>query len=227
MASTSAIAVKRDVDRAEAEAVQAIGRASTGWIADANGKRGALSSRIRPISQATEFCGTAYTIRTRGRDNLAAYAGLLYVRPGDVLVIATDDYEEASVVGDVFIGLARNAGVVAVITDGMVRDVAGIDAVGIPVFARGLNPNSPHKDGPGELGTQVCVGNVTVTTGDVVRGDADGVVVVSRSRAASVVTELERVRAQEARMDQWVRDGLTTPPWLQDALASGVLHELD
>ncbi len=130
-------------------------------------------------------------------------------------------------VGDVFIGLARNAGVVAVVTDGMVRDIAGIEAVGIPVFALGLNPNSPHKDGPGELGTAVCLGNLAVSTGDVVRGDADGVVIVSQQNAAAVASELDKVRAKEGQMDQWVHDGLKAPPWLQETIESGAVRYLD
>ena len=118
--------VRRNPVRCAPELLAPLGQAPTGWLVDANGKRGALSAGIRPISRATSFCGTAYTVRTRGRDNLAAYAALAYAQPGDVLVLATDDYTEASVVGDVFIGLARNRGIVAVVTDGMVRDVAGI-----------------------------------------------------------------------------------------------------
>lgn len=219
--------VKRDIARADLANVKALGQVSTGWIVDANGKRGALDSAIRPISTLTNFCGTAFTVRTRGRDNLAAYTALAFAKPGDVLVLATGDYTESSVVGDVFIGMARNLGIVAVITDGMVRDVAGINAVGIPVFARGLNPNSPYKDGPGELGTQVCVGGMTIESGDILRGDADGIVVVDKQKASAVTLDVERIRAQEARMDQWVQDGLATPPWLQEFLAPEHLSYLE
>jgi 4-hydroxy-4-methyl-2-oxoglutarate aldolase len=219
--------VQRNIQRSDAASVKALGQVSTGWIVDANGKRGALECAIRPISEKTNFCGTAFTVRSRGRDNLAAYAALEFAKPGDVLVLATDAYTEASVVGDVFIGMARNLGIVAVVTDGMVRDVAGINAVGIPVFARGLSPNSPYKDGPGELGTQVCVGNMLIASGDIVRGDADGIVVVSKANASAVVLELERIRDQEARMDKWVQDGLSTPPWLQEFLTADKVSYLD
>lgn len=221
------IAVRNHFDRAAAAHVQAFGSVSTGWIVDAQGKRGALSRLVRPISRTCDFCGTAYTVRTRGRDNLAAYAALAQAKAGDVLVIATDAYAEASVVGDVFVGLARNLGIVAVVTDGMVRDVAGIDAVGIPVFAQGLSPNSPHKDGPGELGTQVTIAGVQIASGDIVRGDADGVVVVSAAQAAQVLSAIDRVRQQEAAMDGWVRDGRTQPPWLAEAIDSGIFKSID
>jgi 4-hydroxy-4-methyl-2-oxoglutarate aldolase len=224
---TPVLAVRRDPPRCDASRVQQFAAVSTGFLVDANGKRGALPHWLRPVSTLRSFCGTAYTVRTRGRDNLAAYAALAYAQPGDVLVLATDGYSEASVVGDVFIGLARNRGIVAVVTDGMVRDVAGIDAVGIPVFAQGLSPNSPHKDGPGELGTEVIIGGLCIRSGDVLRGDADGVVVIAREQAASVAEALDAVRAQEARMDGWVRDGLTQPPWLADRLTPQTVGFLD
>ena len=126
-----------------------------------DGPPGALDHRIRPIGAAA--------FRRRGadgvepaRDNLAAYAAIDYAEPGDVIVIETGDYEQAAVVGDAWLGVARNKGVVACVTDGLVRDVDGIDAVGIPVFARGLSPNSPFKDGPGEIGLPIVIGGLAV-----------------------------------------------------------------
>ncbi len=226
-ASKPQLYVKRHIQRSDASSVQALSQVSTGWIVDANGKRGAIDSAIRPISEKTSFCGTAFTVRTRGRDNLAAWAALSFAKPGDVMVLATDSYTESSVVGDVFIGMARNRGIVAVVTDGMVRDVAGINAVGIPVFARGLSPNSPYKDGPGELGTKVCIGNLVIESGDILRGDADGVVVVERQNAGAVVLDMERIREQETRMDKWVHDGLSTPPWVDEFLSADKVNYLD
>ena len=128
------------------------------------------------------FCGVALTVQSRPRDNLAPYAAIRYAKPGDVMLISTDCYEEASVAGDVLLGMAKNQGVCALVTDGLVRDIDGLNAVGIPVFARGLSPNSPHKDGPGKIGLPIYVGGVMVNSGDVVIGDKDGVVVVAAKR---------------------------------------------
>lgn len=226
-ASPPALTVRRHHLRSEPALVARLAEAPTGWIVDANGRRGALDWRIRPLTRATRFCGVALTVRNRPRDNLAAYAALKYARPGDVLVIATEGYEEASVAGDVLVGMARNAGVVAIVTDGMVRDIDGIDAVGIPVFARGLTPNSPHKDGPGEIGVAVAIGGAIVAPGDIVAGGIDGVVVVARERAAEVAAGLDEVAAKEAKMDRWVRDGAKLPPWLDETLAGLGVREID
>ena len=226
-ASPAVLTVRRDFPRVPTAILERFRSASSGWIVDANGRRGALTWRIRPLTRAVRFVGTALTVHSRARDNLAPYAALAHARPGDVLVIATDDYEEASAAGDVLLGMARNAGVVALVTDGMVRDIEGLDAVGIPVFARGLTPNSPHKDGPGEIGLPIAIGGTIVEAGDVIVGDQDGVVVVPRVRAEAVASELDAVAAKEKSMDQWVRDGAKFPPWLDDTLAAKGVHYVE
>src|SRR5690606_7710360 len=150
------------------------------------------------------------------RDNLAPWAALRLAKPGDVMVIATGGHMEASVCGDLLIGMARNAGILAIVTDGVVRDISGCDAVGIPVFAAGVNPNSPQKNGPGSVGLPVGVGGVSVSSGDIICGDEDGVVVVPAAAIGRAREALEAVRAKEASMEQAVADGATAPSWLAD-----------
>lgn len=219
-ATPAALTVRRGFPRIAPATLARLAGVSTGWVVDGNGRRGAIDWKVRPLTEAKRFAGSALTVHSRARDNLAPYAALAHARPGDVLVVASDNYEEASVVGDVLLGMARNAGVVALITDGMVRDIDGLNAVGIPVFARGLSPNSPFKDGPGTIGLPVTLGGVIVNAGDLVVGDQDGIVVVARADVDSVLAEVEAVAAKEKTMDQWVRDGVKVPPWLEATLAA-------
>jgi 4-hydroxy-4-methyl-2-oxoglutarate aldolase len=223
-ANSAALTVRRDFPRVPAATLDRFHAASTGWIVDANGRRGALDWKIRPLTKVMRFAGSALTVRSRARDNLAPYAALAYARPGDVLIIATDGYEEASAAGDVLLGMARNAGIVALVTDGMVRDIDGLNAVGIPVFARGLSPNSPHKDGPGEIGLPITIGGAIVDAGDVIVGDQDGIVIVARAAAEAIAGEIDIVAAKEKTMDGWVRDGAKFPPWLESTLAAKGVH---
>ncbi len=221
MASTpAALTVRRSFPRIPTATLDRLRDASSGWVVDANGRRGALDWHLRPLTAATRFIGSALTVRSRARDNLAPYAALAYAQPGDVLVVAADAYEEASVAGDVLLGMARNAGIVALVTDGMVRDIDGLNAVGIPVFARGLTPNSPYKDGPGEIGLPIAIGGMIVDAGDLVVGDQDGVVIVARAQAEQVAAEVQAIAAKEKTMDGWVRDGARVPPWLESTLAA-------
>ena len=103
----------------------------------------------------------------------------------------------------------------------------GIDDIGIPVFARGTNPNSPWKNGPGRIGLPVVIGGINVNAGDIVAGDRDGVVVVPRSTAAAVAAELKSVLAKEKKMEASVRAGMTVPGWLEESLKSKGVTYLD
>jgi len=218
------LTIRKEFARPAAELVNGLRDVPTGWLVDAQGRRGALDFGIRPLLAAPRVIGAALTVLSAPRDNLAPYAALAYARPGDVLVIATGDYTGASVVGDILAGMARNAGIVAIVTDGLVRDIEGLREVGLPVFARGLSPNSPQKNGPGTVGLRISLGAEVVDAGDIVVGDEDGVVIVPQARAEAVLAGLEAIRAKEAQMDSAVRQGARAPGWLAGVLEGDDVH---
>lgn len=227
MADPAKLTIRAGFSRPEPAALAPFREAATGHVVDAQGRRGALAHWVRPMTAETRFVGAALTVRTRAMDNLAPYAALSLAQPGDVLVVAVDGHAEASVMGDVLIGMARNAGIVACVTDGLVRDVAGIEAVGIPCFARGLSPNSPMKDGPGAIGLPVTIGGVMVSAGDLLVGDRDGIAVVAGRDLAATAAGLAAVADKEAAMERAVADGARVPAWLDAVLASDAVRRLD
>lgn len=203
-----------DFPRPDANLVKSFDGAATGPICDAQGRRGALNYQIKPLTCTRCFVGPALVVDAGPRDNLAPWVALKYARPGDILLIATGEYKDCSVIGDVFAGIAKNAGVAAIVTDGMVRDVSGINATGLPVFAAGISPNSPWKSGPGSVGLEAVIGGVAVRSGDLVLGDPDGVVVVPRAQIDAIRSQLDAVLAKEAKMATAVSSGATLPDWL-------------
>ena len=224
-AKETALTVKRNFQRAAQELVKNFRNLPTGNVCDAQGRVGALDYRIKPVSETTQFCGTALTVDSGPRDNLAAWAALDIAKAGDVILIATGGHLNSSVAGDLYVGMAKNAGVAAIVTDGVVRDLPGIDAVGIPVFARGICPNSPWKNGPGSVGLPIVIGGVAVNAGDIVVGDQDGVVIVPYQKAATVAEALAAVLDKEKNMEAAVKAGLTVPAWLKEAYGSkGVVY---
>jgi regulator of RNase E activity RraA len=227
LAEPPQLLIRRDFPRPSAAEIRPFEKAPTGWVVDAQGRRGALAHWIRPLSRETRFLGPALTVRTRPVDNLAPYAALKFAKPGDVLIVAVDGSDTASVIGDILLGMARNAGVVAAVTDGVVRDIEGINQVGIPMFARALSPNSPFKDGPGEVGTPIVIGGVAVSPGDLLIGDVDGVAVVPRGLVAKVGAELAAIAEKEATMEAWVKDGARYPAWLDGVLGSERVRYID
>jgi 4-hydroxy-4-methyl-2-oxoglutarate aldolase len=227
MADPPVLTINRNVRRPSATLVAGFAGAPTGFVADAQGRRGALAHELKPVTRARTFVGPALCVRARPIDNLACWAALEWVRPGDVVVVATGGGEEAAVVGDNFAGMARNCGAVAIVTDGLVRDVPGLDEIGLPVVARGITPNSPWKDGPGEIGLTVTVGGVAIRSGDIVVGDAEGVVVVAQEAAEATLAELAQVKEKEAKLEAAVRGGLKVPGWLPETLRTKGVRYID
>jgi 4-hydroxy-4-methyl-2-oxoglutarate aldolase len=224
-AKETALTIKRNFPRSARELVQKFSGLPTGNVCDAQGRVGALDYRIKPVGERSQFCGTALTVDSGPRDNLAAWAALDTAKPGDIILIATGGHLEGSVVGDLYVGMAKNAGVAAIVTDGVVRDLPGINAAGIPVFARGICPNSPWKNGPGSVGLPIVIGGTAVNAGDIVVGDQDGVVIVDSRKAAAVAEGLKAVLEKEKSMEAAVKTGLTVPAWLKEAFESkGVVY---
>jgi len=109
----------------------------------------------------------------------------------------------------------------------MCRDASGIRATGLPVFAAGLVPSSPGKDGPGEIGAPVVCGGVVVCPGDILVGDEDGVVVVPRADAPEVAARLGAIRQKEEKMLARIRAGQPIPEWVDEFLAQKGCEVID
>ncbi len=202
--------------RPRPQQVAALQRVPTGYIVDALGGSGALDSRIKPIVvEQSVFCGPAITCNAGPADNLAVCATLEHLQPGDVIVAACADHTGCAIVGDLVLGMARNGGAIAFVTDGCVRDVPGIRGVGLPCFCVGVTPNSPAREGPGTVGFAIVVGGVAVSTGDLMIGDQDGVVVVPFDRIDAVIASLDKIRAAEAELEAKVKGGLRIPAFMQ------------
>jgi 4-hydroxy-4-methyl-2-oxoglutarate aldolase len=215
------LTIRRSFPRPPAELVARLKDVPTGNLVDCMDGSGALDYRIKPIDPArAAFFGVAVTCATGPSDNLAIFGAVAEARPGDVIVVAADAFTGTASIGDNLAGMARNRGAVAMVTDGLVRDLAGLDRVGLPIAARGVTPNSCVRSGPGTVGLPVIVGGVAVDSGDVVVGDRDGVVVVPRARLDAVLTRLEAVRRAEAALEAKVAGGLAVPSWIEELLQS-------
>ncbi|WP_374332157.1 RraA family protein, partial [Aestuariivirga sp.] len=171
--------------------------------------------------------GTAMTCHCGPADNLALFGALAWAQPGDILVAATDGFMGTAVAGDLLLGMARNRGLAGLVTDGLARDLAGIVAVGLPVFCAGLSPNSPARNGPGTVGMAVVLGGVRVESGDILVGDSDGIVVIPQSEAEAAIGRLAAVRAAEVALETEVRSGLGVPSFITSILASNRVRKLD
>jgi 4-hydroxy-4-methyl-2-oxoglutarate aldolase len=221
------VRLRRRVPRPTAEQLGALRGTPTGYIADALHGRASLGREVKPVvPEQAAFCGAAVTIHAGPADNLAVFAALPLIQASDVLVVATDGYKETAVVGDLVLGMAKNLGAVAFVTDGCVRDVPGIRDVGLPCFAAGVVPNSPVKNGPGTVNLPIVLSGQTVQAGDVIIGDTEGVVVVPFAKIDEVIVGLESIRAAEAALLARVAAGLCIPEWVEELHRDGRVREV-
>jgi 4-hydroxy-4-methyl-2-oxoglutarate aldolase len=197
------------IERPPAAAVAALAGFATTQIADCGGPVGVIGPGLGRIAGGAEFCGPAVTLWTKPGDILFVLKVPDVTRPGDVVAVDGGGRADAAVLGDIVSGALARRGVVGVVVDGAVRDVDGIDEVGLPTFARGTHPATGSNEGPGAINVPVQLGGVAVRPGDVVRGDASGVVVVPREHLDSVIALTRAVEQREAAWRQAVADGVS------------------
>ena len=219
--------IRRAFPRPAAKHVKALAGIPTGNVVDAMNGRGALDYRIKPLTPINAvIVGVAVTCDNGPADNLGVFCALDVIKPGDIIVAATDSFAGCAVTGDLLMGMARNLGAAAFVTDGLARDVVGISKVGLPVYCAGVSPNSPVRNGPATVGFPINVGGVTVESGDIVVCDGDGVVIVPRGRLATVLEALQGVRAAEAALEAKVNAGLEIPDFVRKILDSDRVVEV-
>lgn len=220
------LTIHRGHKRPDRALVEAFRGAQTSHLCDAMDGRGALDYRIKPLDPGNAaFVGPAMTGFAYPADTVGMFGALAEAQPGDVLMVACEGFTGTAVLGDLAAGMMRNKGCAAFVTDGLARDKAGIVATGLPVFAAGISPNSPARNGPGVVGLPVQMGGVQVKPGDIIVGDADAVVVVPLERAEAVLRALEEVRANEEKAEARVRAGATMSAPMEPILAAARIIE--
>ncbi|WP_425258640.1 RraA family protein [Rubrivivax sp. RP6-9] len=219
--------VVRDFERVAPDIVEQAAAYPSSILADVAGRRGALHGRIAPLAPSMRFAGPALTVEVRPGDNLMIHAALAVARPGDVIVVDGKGDLSSALMGEIMSQQAVALGVVAVVIDGAVRDSAAIREIGFPMFAAGLNPNGPTKSVAGRLNHPISIGGVSVKPGDLVVGDADGVTVIEREKAAAMLPlAAEKVAAETKRIADIKSRKALRPGWLDAALrTAGVIPD--
>ena len=190
--------VHRTIRRAEPAAAKALAQYGVATLHEAMGRTGLMRPYLRPVYEGASLCGTAVTVLLQPGDNWMLHVAVEQVRPGDVLVAACTTESQDGFFGELLATSARAQGCAGLIIDGGCRDVDGLRAMGFPVFSRAINAKGTVKATLGSVNIPVVCANALVHPGDVVRADADGVVVVPAGRAAEVADAAARREENEA-----------------------------
>ena len=220
--------IRNEIERPDPALVSGLGSFDTPDLSDLMNRLYTMVPAIRPVTRPDlPLVGPACTVKCYPGDNLMVHKSLDIAKPGDVLVIDTSGSSLTAVAGDLISTKARHRGIAGFVVDGLIRDLPEIIALGdFPVFARGVTPIGPLHRGPGEINYPISAGGIVVHPGDVVAGDANGVVVAPRGIAADLLERLRERSAKEADYRAAVARGEFDNSWVDGLLEqSGVVWD--
>jgi RraA family protein len=194
------------------ELVQALHGVPTTIVSDCLGSCvGAVGLEPFHGDRSLALCGVALTVRVRPGDNLMIHKALTLAQPGDVLVVDGSGDISHALVGGLMRLAALARGIAGLVLDGAIRDVAEWAEGDLPVYARGFSHRRPSKDGPGEINVPIACAGLAVAPGDLVLGDADGVIAVSPGRLSQLLVDVREKQAQEDEQQRHHLAGRTDP----------------
>ena len=225
------LTIKRPSRRPSDNQIEAFTDVPTGFVVDAMDGSGALAPHIKPLEGGrdlnTVVVGPALTVDNGPADILALLGALSFIQPGDMVVSSFGGYQGCASCGDRLAGMIKNNNANALISDGPIRDYAGVVGVRLPVWCTGINPNSPVSQGPGRIGLPISIGGCEVETGDIIVADRDGVVVVPFEHIQMVIERLDKIKELELALDREVEEGLKQPPAIAELLSSDAVRFVD
>ncbi|WP_313534191.1 RraA family protein [Haematobacter sp.] len=213
--------IYRRLPRANPELVAALAEIPVANVADEMSRMFCLDAAIRPWN-AAPMKGVAFTVRARPGCNLLLHKALDMAEPGDVILVEDGGDLTTALSGENMVLWAQKRGLAGLVVDGAMRDRASIAEMDFPVYARGVTPRGPHRNGPGEINVPISCGGVVVNPGDIVLGDQDGVLIIPQKEAPEI---LQRARGKLDK-ELKTRAAIDAGNWDRSAYSDEALEKL-
>ncbi|HEV7299967.1 MAG TPA: hypothetical protein VGN72_11430 [Tepidisphaeraceae bacterium] len=213
--------VKMNFERLSADLMRQFRAFATPDISDLLNRLYAVNPEIRCLtSPSHQICGPACTVKVFPGDNLMVHKALDVLEPGDIVMVDAGGSRMNAVLGDLISTKAKHRGAAGFVIDGLVRDLPSIQELDFPVFARGTTPIGPLHRGPGEINYPITCGGIVVNPGDLIVGDAAGVVVVPQGIAEELLFRLQSHAATNATYLESVKQGNFSNAWVDQLLTT-------
>lgn len=189
--------IRKDFQRPDPSLVAAFKGLPVANIDDCMNRLACVDACIRPINDSP-LLGVAFTVKAPAGDNLMFHKALDLAKPGDVLVIESEGNMTRSVCGEIMSAYAKSRGIVGFIVDGCIRDAEELSQLhDFPVYYKGITPNGPYKNGPGEINFPVSFAGQVICPGDILVGDQNGIIIIKPEEAAELAKAAWAVHEKE------------------------------
>jgi len=168
--------------------IQAFAEIPVANVSDCLMRMSAGGPRLRPMHKGGRLGGPAFTVRTRPGDNLMIHKALDMAQPGDVVVVDAGGDLTNALIGELMVSYAVSRRLAGIVLNGAVRDLEFIAAGSFPVYALGVTHRGPYKDGPGEINVPIAIDGMVIQPGDLILGDADGLLCVPFDSVETILT---------------------------------------
>ena len=204
--------------RPDAKLVAELAKMVTPHLSDSMERLYAGGPRLRPMHKSGKLAGPAYTVKTTPGDNLLVHKALDAAQKGDVIVVDAGGICENAIIGELMMSRARQRGVAGIVIWGAIRDSAEIGEGTYPVYASGVTHRGPYKNGPGEINVPINMGGMAVNPGDIIIGDADGLVAVPQEQADRILKSAQGILAKETAAMKEIVAGTVDRSWVDKTL---------
>jgi regulator of RNase E activity RraA len=206
---------RRQVD---ARYVQAFAGIPVANVSDCMTRLTAGGPRQRPMHKGGRLGGPALTVKCRPGDNLMIHKALDMAQPGDVIVVDAGGDLTNSLFGELMVTYAITRKIAGIVLNGAVRDIDVIAAGSFPLYAAGVTHRGPYKDGPGEINVPIAIDGMVIQPGDLVLGDADGLLCVPYEDVEQVLAASREKVALEEKTIANIRGGKHDTSWVDARL---------
>lgn len=203
------------------EVVKAFSKIAAANVADCMGRLCGMNPQIKLMSNPSGriMCGVALTVKARAGDNMMLHKAMNISQPGDVIVISNEEERSRAVMGEIMFNYLQGfKKIEGIVIDGPVRDIDVLSKGTLPLYATGTTPSGPYKEGPGEVNVPVSCGGIIVNPGDIILGDRDGVIVIPKSDAHSILEKAIVLSEKDKNKAANSAAGTVNRQWVDDLL---------
>lgn len=210
--------INNQIERCSQENINYFKEIPVANIGDCMNRNACLSSELKPANKV-KLCGNAYTIKSVAGDNLLLYYAIENAQENDVIIYSADGYENRAICGELMCTWAMKRKLGGIIINGAVRDIEALNMLNFPVYYKSVSPNGPYKNGPGEVNSPLAIRNQVINPGDLIVGDADGIICIPKNNISQLKDDVEQVLKKEQKIFDGInKDNTFDIDWVYEKL---------